>query len=153
MNTARTIFSLMLSGTVRRFTSLRFIFSHGGGVMPLLVSRIEGLADLATVGRNRFQSMFPNGVRAEFASLYFEDAQGFDPVNYEAVVKLVPTSHILVGTDWNRLPMAQAAKGLDGLPVSANIKGLSGNKYSASSLRGGVNRVVPVAVKGVALEA
>jgi predicted TIM-barrel fold metal-dependent hydrolase len=33
MNTARTILSLMANGNTRRFPSVRFIFSHGGGVM------------------------------------------------------------------------------------------------------------------------
>jgi len=117
MNTARAIFSLIANGSLRRYPRIRFIFSHGGGVMPLLVSRIEGEVELSTVGPDRFRAMFPNGIRSEFATLYFEGAQAFDPVNFDALTKLVPMSHILFGTDYNRLSIATAVSALDGLKL------------------------------------
>lgn len=46
MNTARTILSLMLTGTLRKYPNITFIFSHGGGVMPLLVDRIKSVSSI-----------------------------------------------------------------------------------------------------------
>jgi predicted TIM-barrel fold metal-dependent hydrolase len=38
-NTARTILSLWTAGLTRRLPDLRFIFCHGGGVLPILLGR------------------------------------------------------------------------------------------------------------------
>ena len=106
MNTARAIFSLMFSGTLRRYPNIRFIFSHCGGVAPLLIGRVEGFNAYPKVGPERMKALFPNGVYAEFAKLYFEGAQGFAPQNLEALMKLAPPSHIMIGTDYDRFPIS-----------------------------------------------
>jgi len=118
MNTARTILSLMVHGNLRQFPSVRFIFSHGGGVMPLLLSRIAGFTDWAAVGPEKLHELFPDGIEAEFGRLYFEGAQAYDPVNFEALRKLVPTSHILFGTDYNRFPIAHSVSLFNRLKLS-----------------------------------
>lgn len=59
MNTARTIISLMVSGTLRKYPNIRFIFSHGGGVMPLLVGRISGFTGWNAVGPERLTRWDP----------------------------------------------------------------------------------------------
>jgi predicted TIM-barrel fold metal-dependent hydrolase len=122
MNTARTIFSLIEGGVVRQFRGVRFIFCHSGGVMPLLVRRVEGFAAWNAVGPDRLKKMFPNGLQAEFSTLYFEGAQGFDRPNYDAITALVPTSHILFGTDYNRFPIAHTVGVFDALKLTAAVK-------------------------------
>ena len=64
MNTARAIMSLIVSGTLRRFPRIRFIFSHGGGVMPLLLNRVAGLANWRDVGEEGLKELMPEGVHA-----------------------------------------------------------------------------------------
>jgi predicted TIM-barrel fold metal-dependent hydrolase len=122
MNTARTIFNLIESGVVRQFPDLRFIFCHGGGVMPLLIQRIERFNGWFAVGPTRMKEMFPNGLTAEFRSLYFEGAQGFDRPNYDALTHFVPTSNILFGTDYNRFPIAHTVRIFDDLMLTAPVK-------------------------------
>lgn len=118
MNTARTILSLIQNGHTRQFANVRFIFSHGGGVMPLLLSRIAGFTDWPAVGPEELREMFPDGIEAEFRKLYFEGAQAYDPVNFEALRKLVPTSHVLFGTDYNRFPITHSVSLFDKLNLS-----------------------------------
>ena len=118
MNTARTILSLMVNGNLRQFPDVRFIFSHGGGVMPLLLSRIAGFQDWGAVGPEKLKQMFPAGIEAEFRQLYFEGAQAYDPVNFQALTKLVPASHILFGTDYNRFPIAHSVALFEKLKLS-----------------------------------
>jgi predicted TIM-barrel fold metal-dependent hydrolase len=122
MNTARTIFSLMLGGTIRQFPDIRFIFSHGGGVSPLLLSRIENFANWDSVGPSKLKELFPDGLSNEFRKLYFEVAQAFSKVNMDALMALVPSSHILYGSDYPVFPADNSAKGLEKLDLSANLR-------------------------------
>jgi hypothetical protein len=69
--------------------------------MPLLIHRIAGFDEWAAVGPERLKHFFPNGIETEFRKLYFEGAQAYSPVNMDALMKLVPASHILFGTDYD----------------------------------------------------
>ena len=109
MNTARAIFSLLASATPQRFPDIRFIFAHGGGVMPLLAPRLAGLAHWKHVGPERLRQLFPDGVEAEFARLHFECAQACAPANMAALRALVPDSQILFGSDTPFFPTAYGA--------------------------------------------
>jgi predicted TIM-barrel fold metal-dependent hydrolase len=122
MNTARAIWSLMVNGTFRELPDIRFIFAHGGGVMPLLINRLEGFADWDSVGPEKLKALVPDGIENEFRKCYFEIAQAFTPVNMDALMKLVPSSHILFGTDTPIFPIGHTAKGFDSLKLPAKIK-------------------------------
>ena len=122
MNTARTILSVMAAGYTRDLPSVRFIFSHAGGVMPLLISRIQGFTDWNAIGPEKLRQMFPEGIGAEFRMFYFEGAQGFDAPNFEAIRKLVPDSHLLFGTDYNRFPIAHTVKIFESLKLPGKVK-------------------------------
>jgi len=122
MNTARTIFSLMLGGTFRQMPDIRFIFSHGGGVAPLLISRIEGFVDWDSVGPGKIHELFPDGLEPEFAKLYFEVAQAFSQVNMDALRKLVPSTHILYGSDYPVFPLDHTEVGLQKLSLPASLR-------------------------------
>ena len=109
MNTARAILSLISSGVLRRFPHIRFIFSHDGGLMPLLVERLAGLAVRPGVNQADLKALFPLGVAAEFRTLHFECAQGCSRTNMGALRTLVPDSQILFGSDYPYFPMDYAA--------------------------------------------
>jgi predicted TIM-barrel fold metal-dependent hydrolase len=118
MNTARTILSLMASGNLRELPGVRFIFCHDGGVMPLLISRLAGFTDWDAVGPEKLRALFPEGIEAEFRRLYFEGAQGYAPENMGALMKLVPLSHILFGTDYNRFPISHSVRLFESLKLA-----------------------------------
>lgn len=122
MNTARTILSLMVNENLRQLPDVRFIFCHAGGVMPLLISRVAGFTDWPAVGPDKLHEMFPNGIESEFRTLYFEGAQGYAPENMQALMKLVPASHILFGTDYNRFPISHSVKLFENLKLASNVK-------------------------------
>lgn len=109
MNTARTIFSLMSSGTSRRFPRIRWIFAHGGGVMPLLVARLAAFDHWDAVGAARMKALFPDGVGAEFRRLHFEGAQAWGAPNLGALRALIPDSQILFGSDFPFFSLDYAA--------------------------------------------
>jgi predicted TIM-barrel fold metal-dependent hydrolase len=102
-DTTRTILSLLSTGTVTRFPDIRFIWSHGGGTVPYITTRLAGAAQ-----------KLPNGLIPELQKFYYDTAQAFSPYTLPSFKKLVPVSHILFGTDY---PLgggsaAQVAKGL-----------------------------------------
>ena len=123
MNTARTIFSLMSSGTARRFPHIRFIFAHGGGVMPLLIQRLAGFSG-SPAAAARPKAYFPNGVDAEFATFYFECAQAFSHPNIDALRTLVPDNKLLFGSDYPSFPLEIAAERFRVLNLPADTRAM-----------------------------
>lgn len=99
VNTARTILSLWATGTTQRLPNIRFVFSHGGGVLPILIGRFAGFSGWETVGKENLDALFPQGVYAEFAKLYFECAQAYAPETITMLRTMVPPSHLVFGTD------------------------------------------------------
>jgi predicted TIM-barrel fold metal-dependent hydrolase len=115
-DTTRTIVSLLSSGTVTRCPDIRLIFSHGGGTVPYITSRL-----------NQVAQQLPNGLIYELQKFYYDTAQAFNPYTLPSFRKLVPPSHILFGTDFP----------LGGGSTLAVSKGLINNGgFSESELRG-----------------
>ncbi|MGE3845130.1 MAG: amidohydrolase family protein [Vicinamibacterales bacterium] len=88
-DTTRTILSLLSTGTVTRCPDIRFIWSHGGGTVPFITSRLAGAA-----------SKLPNGLIPELQKFYYDTAQAFNPYTLPSFKALVPVSQILFGTDY-----------------------------------------------------
>ena len=93
-DTTRTIESLLVSGTFSKFPNVRFIFSHGGGTMPMLANRIDRTfpKDLA--------SQTPNGVLYELKRQYYDIASASNSVSLTALLGVVPSSQVLFGSDF-----------------------------------------------------
>jgi predicted TIM-barrel fold metal-dependent hydrolase len=114
-DTTRTIVSLLSNATVTKCPDIRFIWYHGGGTVPYITSRLNGVAQ-----------KLPNGLIPELQKFYYDTAQAFNPYTLPSFKKLVPTSHILFGTDFP----------LGGGQVAAVSKGLIENGgFSESELR------------------
>jgi predicted TIM-barrel fold metal-dependent hydrolase len=88
-DTTRTILSLLSTGTVVRCPDIKFIWSHGGGTVPYITSRLAGAAQ-----------QLPKGLMFELQKFYYDTAQAFNPYTLPSFKKMVPTSHILFGTDY-----------------------------------------------------
>jgi predicted TIM-barrel fold metal-dependent hydrolase len=115
-DTTRTIVSLLSNGTVTRCPDIRFIWSHGGGTVPYITTRIAGSAQ-----------KLPKGLIYELQKFYYDTAQAFSPYTMPSFKKLVPASHILFGTDFP----------LGGGSAAAVAKGVIDNGgFSDSELRG-----------------
>jgi predicted TIM-barrel fold metal-dependent hydrolase len=65
--------------------------------------------------------MFPDGVYAEFAKLYFECAQAYAPEAVTMLRSLVPASHILFGTDFSYFPIAHSVAAFDALGLPQGV--------------------------------
>lgn len=88
-DTTRTILSLLQTGAVARFPDIKFIWSHGGGTVPYITTRLNGAGQ-----------KLPKGVTYELQKFYYDTAQAFNPYTLPSFKKFVPTSQILFGTDF-----------------------------------------------------
>ncbi len=88
-DTTRTILSLLQTATVERCPDIRFIWSHGGGTVPFITSRLTGAAQ-----------KLPKGLMYELQKFYYDTAQAFNPYTLPSFKKMVPVSQILFGTDY-----------------------------------------------------
>ena len=60
----------------------------------------------------KVRAVFPDGVATEYRKFYFDTAQGFARVNFDAMRALVPDTHILFGSDYPFFPVGAAVDGL-----------------------------------------
>jgi predicted TIM-barrel fold metal-dependent hydrolase len=118
-DTTRTIGSLIYSGTTTKYPDIRWIFSHGGGVMPYVIERFLGgtqaeiVPGIVTKGQDgAAPKNAPAGTLAEIRKLHFDTAQASNPVAMGALRKVVPVSQILFGTDYWYRTAAETGHGL-----------------------------------------
>ncbi|HSZ18989.1 MAG TPA: amidohydrolase family protein [Candidatus Acidoferrum sp.] len=114
-DTTRAIASLILDGTASRYPDIRFIFSHGGGTMPYLMTRFEALA-----ARPDIAQRLPNGLLYEMRKLYYDTASMNSPYPWPTFLRLAPVSHVLFGTDFPFFSASVIAKGLSEAGLTAS---------------------------------
>jgi predicted TIM-barrel fold metal-dependent hydrolase len=116
--TTRTVTHLVLSGVTSRFPDIRIIVPHAGAALPVLASRVDGLAHFMLDGLG---TPVPQ-LRAEMRKLYYDVAGAPLPELLEALLRIADPERIFYGSDWPFTPMAtveDAASGLDATPLLA----------------------------------
>ncbi len=94
-DTARTIISLVTSGTTTRFPDFRFVFSHGGGAITGIYGRVKEMGNMPA-----FRGKFPAGMHGELEKLYYDTASLDPDVTLPALFKMVPPTQVLLGSDY-----------------------------------------------------
>jgi len=114
-DTTRTIASLIFGkgGTAFRTADVKFIWSHSGGTLPFLIGRFirEQIV--------RKDPRMPDGPEAIVRRYFYEIAQGNQPGQFAALLKMVPVSQVLFGSDFPYREAATAAQRLEAYPFSA----------------------------------
>jgi predicted TIM-barrel fold metal-dependent hydrolase len=113
--TTRAIASVLFDGTASRYPDIRFIFSHGGGTMPYLMTRFDALAARPDIAKR-----LPNGLLYEVRKLYYDTANFYDKNSWPTMHKLVPIPHILFGTDFPFSSAGVVTKGLSEVELTAS---------------------------------
>lgn len=93
-DSARAATDLMLSGTLERYPDIRWIFTHGGGALPLLADRIElfrGAFGIAPAGP---------GTVEQLRRLWFDMAGTPFPHQVPALVGVFGSERLLYGSDY-----------------------------------------------------
>lgn len=124
-DTTRAVVSLLLSGTFARNRDTKWLFSHAGGTVPMLAGRMEYFFKF----RPDAKTIAPDGFEAEFRRLYYDTANATHPSSMASLLKLVPETQVVYGSDYPYVPMDTQAAALRklGLP-DATVQAIeSGN--------------------------
>jgi predicted TIM-barrel fold metal-dependent hydrolase len=107
-DTTRTVSSLIFgeAGSAFRFPDIRWIWSHSGGTLPFLTGRLIRLA------MERKDPRMPDGPLPILRKYSYEVAQGNTPGQLAALMRLVPASQVLYGTDFPYRTGLEAIEGL-----------------------------------------
>jgi predicted TIM-barrel fold metal-dependent hydrolase len=100
--TNRTVMSLLFSGTFTRTRDVHWIFSHAGAGVPLLAERVNALAKIQLT---KAAQMLPDSADFELKRLYYETANTSEASNLAALLKFVPGSQVLFGSDYPYVPV------------------------------------------------
>ncbi|HWF13071.1 MAG TPA: amidohydrolase family protein [Candidatus Acidoferrales bacterium] len=115
-DTTRTITDLVYSGTLMRCPDIRFIFSHGGGTILMLLARLSGGA-LTPEERN---ATIPNGFEHELKKLYYDIASvAVSPTAMTAVFSVIPKERLLFGSDIPFWTIEKIATAMNKFDISA----------------------------------
>src|ERR1051325_6551478 len=87
-DTTRAVTDLLFSGTFTKFKDIRFIFSHAGGSVPMMVARMH------QYGHKKHAEKVPNGIEYELKRLHYDIAGTAYRPAIAALTSLVPTSQI-----------------------------------------------------------
>ena len=123
-DTTRAIVRMIFSGSSRRYPNVRMIWSHAGGTLPFLDFRFIREAQL-----DRYKTLLPDGFLPEAQRFYYDTAQAAQAAPMSALLKTVPLSHILFGTDYPYLSIRENVDGLKAAGVfsAANLAAIDTN--------------------------
>jgi predicted TIM-barrel fold metal-dependent hydrolase len=130
-DTARTIASLLFSGTAERYPNIRFIFSHAGGTMPALIERFRN----AHRANPKLTEAMPRGAESYIKSFHYDTAQAANSMALGALLQLVPVSQVMFGTDFPHRRTAEQVEALHAMRFDANSLDVI--------LRGNARKLVP----------
>lgn len=128
-DTTRTIGSLVFSGASTKYPNIRFIFSHGGGTMPFVIDRF------LDQGREpKSAALLPHGVEYELRRFFYDTAFASSPSAMAALLKLVPPSQVVIGTDFPYKPGPATIAELDKCGVPARQLAAIGRQSAVTLL-------------------
>jgi len=110
-DTARTIFSLLVTGAAARYSDIQFIFSHGGGTMPGLVERFQ-IGGPEDINEKLTKPAEPNSRLFHLRRFHYDTAGSVNMVQMQSLKTVAGASQIVFGTDY---PFATTKQHLTGL--------------------------------------
>jgi 6-methylsalicylate decarboxylase len=128
-DTTRTVASLLFGtgGTAFRCPDIRFIWSHSGGTLPFLIGRFIRQQKVDKDPR------MPDGPLPIVQKYYYEIAQGNLPGQFAALLKIIPVSQLMFGSDYPYRDGTEAVDGLSAYPFS-DAERVSINRETARKL-------------------
>ncbi|MBV8777760.1 MAG: amidohydrolase [Alphaproteobacteria bacterium] len=113
-DTGRAVVSLLLGGALAKYRDIKWIFSHAGGPVPALAGRIVNM----TKGRSDLPQIAPEGVMHELTRLHYDTANASFAPTMAALLKFVPASQVLFGSDYPYYSLEENVGLLAELPLT-----------------------------------
>lgn len=120
-DTARSVLDYILSGAAQRFPNINVIVPHCGGVLPLLIDRVNLFQSIGQTGEHE-------AVSAALRRFYVELAgRPSSATQIVAMNEVFASTHVLYGSDFPWTP----AELID--PLARNLDGLLGSSWRRRS--------------------
>ncbi len=106
IDSGRAMATLIFSGSTTKYPDIRWIFSHSGGIAPVIYFR--------SLIHRKPENPPPNykGTAAEFKKFYYDTAQTYDPDEMRLAKSLWSVNHILFGSDYPYFSSQETAEGV-----------------------------------------
>jgi predicted TIM-barrel fold metal-dependent hydrolase len=129
-DTTRCAASLAVNGVFSKCPDIRFIFSHGGGSLPTFAARLDRLfTRVKAISAN-----LPNGALYEFQRQYYDVVSTTNPSTMAGLLKFVPTTQMLLGSDFPYRPAVEEVEGLRKLDLFSDAELLAIERENALRL-------------------
>ena len=112
-DSARSAASLWFSGALEKYSRIRFVFSHGGGALPMVADRIDKFGRPGKEPGTRLHD-----ASTQFDKLYFDTANAANPAALAGLRAIANPRHILFGTDYPYVPLERGVDGLARADIS-----------------------------------
>jgi predicted TIM-barrel fold metal-dependent hydrolase len=110
---------LLQSGALVKYPDIQWIFSHLGGVIPMLAGRLRDVGPGFWIDLDR---VAPQGIDHAFQRLYYDTAASAYEPSMRAALAYLPSSQLLFGTDNPHYSVPLTVSHFAALRVSARIK-------------------------------
>ncbi|MFI8569092.1 amidohydrolase family protein [Rhodococcus sp. NPDC078407] len=124
-DTARTVVDLILLGVVDRFPNIRWVFTHGGGVLPLVADRVDFFRTQVGLGTPTTPDMLQR--------LWFDLAGTPVPRQLPALLSTVGPDRLVYGSDYCFTPITGVQEQLRSLDAGAGAGGLENWRAATSA--------------------
>lgn len=118
-DSGRTIFDLVQSGSLLRFPDIEWIFSHLGGVIPMLAGRLREVGPGFWTG---LEHVAPRGIDHELRRLHYDTAASAHAPSMQAALAYLPEDSLLFGTDHPPDGLPAAIQNFAALRIPTRIK-------------------------------
>ncbi len=116
-DTTRAVANMVYSGALDRYKNIRFILSHGGGVVPYLAWRISILEYRQRDKVKMMRSLYDLIIRKQgpvtglrlLQKMYYDTTAVTTPSSLSTLKELLDPSHIVLGTDLGAAPRLMAS--------------------------------------------
>lgn len=118
LDTTRAAYLLVRNGIRQQYPNIRFLLSHGGGMVPYISHRMA-VSIMNDTGRNLAD------ILGELSSFYFDTALSSSPAALPTLLAFAQPGHVLFGSDWPFAPEAAAvyfAAGLAGYDMADEVR-------------------------------
>jgi predicted TIM-barrel fold metal-dependent hydrolase len=119
-DTARAITNLLFTGSTMRCPDIQFIFTHGGGAMPMFMDRYTSLGS----SKRGFSAFTPDKVLAELRRFHYDTALAANAPAMAAISKIAPIERIVLGTDYPLRPSGYQIADLQKLFSTEELKAI-----------------------------
>ena len=121
VDTTRALFTVVFGGVAEKYPDINWIWSHGGGALTAIADRIQSRALHLQPYAGKITREQVSGQLRRF---YYDTAMVMDESTLAAMVRLMPMSQIVYGTDYPYRSSEDYTKGLPAFFRGEDLKAI-----------------------------